>query len=84
MGAKMDHNLDDFGENEDSTKSMVAGKDQNLLKTKKSEEGMVVESGYNLPNQIIEAEGNKDENVAVGEPPSCWTSPPKCKINMTC
>lgn len=49
-------NLEVLGENEDSNKSMVASKDQHLMKP---DEGMVAKSSHHLPHQTKEAEDNK-------------------------
>lgn len=62
-------------------------------------ESMEAKSGQNIQTKekIMEAETsqdtsrkqpktdntNKDDNVAVRETPSCWSSPTKCSINIT-
>lgn len=67
-------------------KSMDSEKGQQLKEQipEKPDETMVAENGWNVLSQTNGSEDNisKDKNVAVGETPFCWTSSPKCTINI--
>lgn len=84
IDAEEGQNLEVLGENEDSAKSMVPSKDQNLVKPRNQTKVWWPKAVIIYHIRPKKQKTTKQRRKCSGrETTSCWMSPPNCKINMT-